>query len=251
MQPSRIKTVGVGLFRFAKAEFVALGAVLVATLGVMTFIEVADDMTEADGRAFDQMVLDAMRPHPDPADAWGPWWLEEAAADITSLGGLSVLGLFAVIAVGFLLIQRKRLSAALLAVGLVSGVALSEGLKGFFERERPPSAYQAVETINASFPSGHTLMATIFYLSIGALLARTFHLKRQKAYVLGVAILLAALVGLTRIYLAAHWASDVFAGWSLGAAWAMGLWLAAWAVGRFQDRRAQGLHDEPAPPPDS
>ena len=251
MQPSRIKTAGVGLFRFAKAEFVALGAVLVATLGVMTFIEVADDMTEADGRAFDQMVLDAMRPHPDPADAWGPWWLEEAAADITSLGGLSVLGLFAVIAVGFLLIQRKRLSAALLAVGLVSGVALSEGLKGFFERERPPSAYQAVETINASFPSGHTLMATIFYLSIGALLARTFQLKRQRAYVLGVAILLAALVGLTRIYLAAHWASDVFAGWSLGAAWAMGLWLVAWAVGRLQARRARGLHDEPAPPPDS
>ena len=105
MQPSRIKTVGVGLFRFAKAEFVALAAVLVATVGTMTFVEVADDMTEADGRAFDQMVLDAMRPHPDPADAWGPWWLEEAAADITSLGGLSVLGLFAVIAVGFLLIQ--------------------------------------------------------------------------------------------------------------------------------------------------
>lgn len=250
MTSDTLKALGGRLFRFAKAEFVALGAVLVVTLGTMTFIEVADDMTEADGQAFDQMVLEAMRPHADPSDAWGPWWLEEAAADITSLGGLSVLGLFALIAVGFLLIQRKHLSAALLATGLLSGVTLSEGLKSLYERARPPVEFQAVETINASFPSGHTLMATIFYLSIGAMLARTFQLRRQKAYVLGVAILLATLVGLSRIYLAAHWATDVFAGWSLGCAWAMTLWLVAWAVGRFQARHAGGLHDEPAPPPD-
>lgn len=231
---------------FARAELAALAALAVVALGLMAFVELADDMTEADGQAFDSAVLAAMRPYADdPGRAWGPWWLEEAAGDITSLGGISVLGLFAVIVVGFLLFQRKWLSSALLVGGLIGGVALSEGTKAIFERARPPEVYQAVETINASFPSGHALLSTVFYLSIGVMLTRAFPHRRFKAYVLGAAMLIALLVGATRIYLGAHWASDVLAGWSLGAAWAMLLWLVAWAVQRAQARRAGGLHDEP------
>src|SRR5690606_14190697 len=117
----------------------AVAAMLVVALGVLTFIEVADDMREADCQAFDQAVLEAVRPFADdPGRPWGPWWLHEAAADLTSLGGISVLTLFAIIAIGFLLIMKKRLSALMLVVGLAGGVALSEGLKALFERERPP-----------------------------------------------------------------------------------------------------------------
>ncbi|WP_421730550.1 phosphatase PAP2 family protein [Brevundimonas sp.] len=232
----------------ARTEIAALGALLVIAFGVMTFVEVADDMTEADGQAFDHSVLMAMRPYADdPGRPWGPWWLKEAADDITSLGGISVLGLFATIAVVFLVIQRKRLSALLLVAGLGVGVMLSEGLKSVFERERPPVAYQAVETINASFPSGHALLSAVFYLSLGVMLTRAFPQRRFKAFVLGVAILMTLLVGITRIYLAAHWASDVFAGWSVGAAWAMALWLISYAIDRHQRRHHAGLRDRPAP----
>jgi undecaprenyl-diphosphatase len=232
----------------ARAEFAALTALLVAAVGVMTFIEVADDMTEADGQALDHQVLALLRPYADdPGRPWGPWWLEEAAADITSLGGISVLGLFATIVVLFLLSQRKWLSSLLLTLGLVGGVLLSEGLKAVFERERPPAVAQAVETINASFPSGHALLATVFYLSIGVMLTRAFPRRRFKMFVLGVGIVLAILVGLTRIYLGAHWASDVFAGWAVGAAWAMALWLVAYAVARYQKARAAPLQDAPSP----
>jgi undecaprenyl-diphosphatase len=61
------------------------------------------------------------------------------ATDLTALGGLSVLTLFAVVAIAFLLIERKRLSALLLVLGLAGGVALSEGLKALFGRPRPPA----------------------------------------------------------------------------------------------------------------
>lgn len=234
--------------RLARAEFAALTALLVAAVGVMTFVEVADDMTEADGQALDHQILAMLRPYADdPGRPWGPWWLEEAAADITSLGGISVLGLFALIVVLFLLSQRKWLSSLLLTLGLVGGVLLSEGLKAVFERERPPAVAQAVETINASFPSGHALLATVFYLSIGVMLTRAFPRRRFKIFVLGVAIVLALLVGLTRVYLGAHWASDVFAGWAVGAAWAMALWLVAYAVERFQRMRQAPLQDAPSP----
>jgi len=233
-------------WRIARTEIVALSALFVVAMGIMTFVELADDMTEADGRAFDQAVLLALRPG-GSADGWGPPWLETAALDLTSLGGIAVLGLFAVIVVLFLVLQRKRLSALLLVFGLAGGVALSEGLKAVFGRDRPPAAYQAVETINASFPSGHALLSAVFYLSFGVMLTRAFPRRRFKAYVLGVALLLTLIVGLTRVYLAAHWASDVLAGWSVGAAWAMALWLVAYAVQRRQAVHAGGPHDETLP----
>lgn len=234
------------LWRIARTEIVALAALFIVAGGIMTFVELADDMTEADGRAFDQAVLLAMRPG-GSADGWGPPWLETAALDLTALGGIAVLGLFAVIVVLFLILQRKRLSALLLVLGLAGGVALSEGLKAMFERDRPPEMFRAVETINASFPSGHALLSAVFYLSIGVMLTRAFPRRRFKAYVLGVAVLLTLIVGLTRIYLAAHWATDVLAGWSVGAAWAMALWLVAYAVQRRQAVHMAGPHDETLP----
>ncbi|HEY0926768.1 MAG TPA: phosphatase PAP2 family protein [Brevundimonas sp.] len=228
--------------RVARTEIAAVTALLIIALGVMTFVEVADDVTETDGQRFDLEVLHWLQPQ--PGEPRGPWWLHEAMADLTSLGGISVLTLFAVIAFSFLLIQRKRLSAALLVVGLIGGVILSEGLKALFERERPPAAYQAVETINASFPSGHALLSTVFYLTLGVMLTRAFPKKRLKAFVLGSAILIAVLIGLTRVYLGAHWASDVIAGWCAGAAWAMALWLVAYAIERRQVVHHAPLQDE-------
>lgn len=236
--------------RVARSEIAALSALFVVALGVMTFVELADDMTEADGRAFDLAVLLAMRPN-GSTDGWGPSWLETAALDLTSLGGIAVLTLFAAIVILFLFLQRKRLSALLLLTGLGGGVMLSEGLKSVFGRDRPPQAFQAVETINASFPSGHALLSAVFYLSIGVMLTRAFPQRRFKAYVLGVAVVLTLIVGLTRIYLAAHWATDVLAGWSVGAAWAMTLWLVAYAVQRRQLVHHARLQDQPSPDTDA
>ena len=61
------------------------------------------------------------------------------------------------------------------------------------------------------------------------------------------AVLLTVIVGLTRVYLAAHWASDVLAGWSVGAAWAMILWLAAYVMQHRRAASAPGPHDLPLP----
>ena len=246
MLASQITPFARRVWRIARTEISALAALFVVAAGIAAFVELADDMTEADGWAFDRAVLMAMRPG-GSADGWGPPWLEAAALDLTSLGGIAVLGLFGLIVVLFLIMQRKRLSALLLVLGLGGGVLLSEGLKAVFERDRPPEAWRAVETINASFPSGHALLSAVFYLSIGVMLTRAFPRRQFKAYVLGVAVVLTVIVGLTRVYLAAHWASDVLAGWSVGAAWAMALWLVAYAVQRSQAVSDRGPHDEPLP----
>jgi Membrane-associated phospholipid phosphatase len=102
----------------------------------------------------------------------------------------------------------------------------------FFDRERPDAALRAVEVMNPSFPSGHAMLSAVVFLTIGVLSAHFARQKRVKLYVVSAAAVATLLVGLTRIYLGVHWPSDVLAGWSLGAAWALSCWLCATALER-------------------
>jgi undecaprenyl-diphosphatase len=231
--------------RFGRAELTALCALLVAAGGGLAFIEIADDAAEADGQRFDQSVLEWLRPSPDPRDALGPPWLERAMGELTALGGIAPLVLIASLAVIFLLMKGRRGSALLVALSLSGGVIISQVLKAFYDRDRPPDIFRGEEVINASFPSGHAMLSTITYLTLGALLAQAMDRRRLKVFIFTAAVLIAALVGISRVYLAVHWASDVLAGWSLGAAWAMTCWLAAWFI-----ERRRGLRSKPQAPKD-
>ena len=223
-------------WRFARAETAAAGALLLAALGLFAFLEVAEDIGEHE-TGLDWAILRALRAAGDPQDMVGPTWLHHAAIQLTGFGDTWILAGVVVIALGFLLIRRKAGQGLILLIAVIGGTLLSEGLKSFFGRDRPPEVWRLVETTNASFPSGHAMLSAVTYLTLGALLARTLPQRRLKAYVLGVAFTLAFMVGLTRIYLGAHWTTDVVAGWALGTAWAMACWLTAFAIERWRATR--------------
>ena len=84
MTSPRIRTFLHRMLRIARTEIAALTALFVVALGVMTFVEVADDMTEADGQAFDQAVLAWMQPV--AGQPRGPWWLKEARSEERRVG---------------------------------------------------------------------------------------------------------------------------------------------------------------------
>jgi undecaprenyl-diphosphatase len=89
------------------------------------------------------------------------------------------------------------------------------------------------------------MLSAVVYLTLGALLARFEPRRRIKAYLLGLALLLALLVGLSRVYLGVHYPSDVLAGWTAGLVWALG----CWGVARvLQLRGALAGPDGPEPP---
>jgi undecaprenyl-diphosphatase len=79
------------------------------------------------------------------------------------------------------------------------------------------------------------MLSAITYLTLGALLARSQQRKRLKAYFLLIAGLLTFMVGVSRVYLGVHWLTDVLAGWTAGASWAILCWLVA---RRLQNRRS-------------
>jgi undecaprenyl-diphosphatase len=83
------------------------------------------------------------------------------------------------------------------------------------------------------------------YLSIGALASRLVATRRQKMYLVGAAVTLSVLVGLSRVYLGVHYPTDVLAGWSVGLLWAILCWFAA----RYLQRR--GKMERPTGSPSS
>jgi undecaprenyl-diphosphatase len=131
-------------------------------------------------------------------------------------------------ALGFLLIVRKRAAALLVLASVGGGTALSFAMKAAFDRPRPDLVEHGVEVATASFPSAHAMLAAVTYLTLGALLARVQPKRSVKAYLLGVAVVLTLLIGLSRVYLGVHWPTDVLAGWCVGAAWATACWLVAY-----------------------
>lgn len=204
------------------------------TLLLLAFAEIADDVGEGDMRAFDESLLLALRTS-DPADPIGPAWFEQSVADITSLGGFAVLALVTLLVCGYLAVQRKWGGALMLLVATAGGTAISEGLKLGFNRPRPDLVAHVVETTSMSFPSGHAMLSAVTYLTLGALLARAQEKRRLRGYILGAAILVTLLIGVSRIYLGVHWPTDVLAGWCLGAAWAM----LCWSIATWLSRRTE------------
>lgn len=208
-----------------RLERATLVALLTLIGGLVAFALLADEVGEGGTRNFDEWVLLALRTPGDPSDPLGPRWLEEAVRDVTALGGTTVLALIVLIVSGYLVLTGKRHAAIATVISVVSGVLLSQAMKMAYARPRPGLVPHGVEVYSASFPSGHSMMAAIVYLTLAAMLVRTQADRRVKAYCLAVAVLLTLLVGMSRVYLGVHWPTDVLAGWALGAAWAMMCWL--------------------------
>jgi undecaprenyl-diphosphatase len=209
---------------------------------VWGLVELADEVREGEQIGVDRMLLLLFRNPLDPTDPIGPLWLEEAVRDVTALGGTTVLAIITLSAAGFLVLAGKRSAALFVLVAIGGAMALSSGMKAGFERPRPDLVPHGMAVYTASFPSGHATGAAASYLTLGALLARFQPRRRVKIYLLTLAVLLTVAIGLSRVYLGVHWPSDVLAGWTLGAGWA----LLCWLVVRALQRRGK-VESEPEP----
>ncbi len=192
----------------------------VLALSIWAFVAIASEMREGELVRFDRGVFLSLREAGNPDQLLGPAWLEEAAMEITALGGFPVIGLLTVLVTGGLLAARLSGTALFVVLSISGGSALSSLLKLLFGRPRPDLVPHLDVIHTASFPSGHATISTLTYLTLAALVARAVTRKRVRAYLIGCAVALALIIGVSRIYLGVHWPSDVLAGWALGAAWA-------------------------------
>jgi undecaprenyl-diphosphatase len=200
-----------------------VGIVVVAAL-VLGFVFLASEVSDGDTKAFDERVLQFFRDQAAPSRPVGPARLRDAMRDITALGSTSVLIIVVIGVVGFLVVTGLLHAAGMVLVSVALGVLLSNSLKAVFARPRPQFISPDLVVYTASFPSGHTTLSAVVYLTLGALLCRTQSSLIVKSYILCFAGFLTGIVGFSRVYLGVHWPTDVIAGWLVGGSWALLCW---------------------------
>jgi undecaprenyl-diphosphatase len=215
-----------GLTRLERRELTWLGVGLGACALLLLFLVLAGKVVEGDTLVFDTKILRALRRSDDPARPIGPAWIESALLDLTALGGSTVLGLVVAAVAGFLVVQRRYQTALTVAVTAISGELLNAAMKHAFNRPRPDVVPQLRRVFSTSFPSGHAMESAIVYLTLGAMLMRITERRATKLYCLAIAIILTALVGVSRVWLGVHYPTDVIGGWMIGFVWASICWLA-------------------------
>jgi undecaprenyl-diphosphatase len=185
----------------------------VCALLVVLFGSLADEVFEVHGEGtLDRRVTVAVRALQTPSR-------DALALAITQLGSVVFLMPATLAVAGTLAWKKHPVSALLFAGCVVGGWLLEVLLKISYHRARPDLWPALVSEKSPSFPSGHATMTTLFF---GACVALVYHLSgnrhlRAAATAAGAAVVLA--VGFTRIYLGAHWLTDVVAGYLVGLFW--------------------------------
>ena len=190
---------------------------LALTAALTTLAEdVYESVVDADGVA----LLD--QPALDQAVAWRSPGLDRAVTAYTDVGGPIGMPILTVVVVAVMVwAWRSWTPVVLLVLAAAGSLALTVAGKDLVGRARPPRMF-AVPPYESSpsFPSGHTLNATVIAAVVVYLLLRKVRRSWVRTTVVVAGVAFMATMGLSRVFLGHHWLSDVVMGWVLGLAWA-------------------------------
>jgi undecaprenyl-diphosphatase len=204
-------------FRLHKAGLALL--VLGWLIPWLIFVKLAENVWQNEGFVRDKAVLAWLQAHRHPS-------LDAVAVVLSRLGGTVAMWTFCLGLMGGLLLARRGWQAGLVGASMGGTWVLHLAVKAWLERSRPAEWAPLVEeppipAMVYSFPSGHAIASAALVTALIILLWPTRW--RWLAFALGA--LWAAAMGLARMYLGAHYASDVAAGWVGSIGWVIGVYL--------------------------
>jgi undecaprenyl-diphosphatase len=215
----------------ARKEFIFLLGLGMTSVCLWGFFELTEAVTEAEHHGLEERIMRSLRQTGDPSLLRGPAWLKEVARDITALGGAAAITFVTLLTACYFLLSRRLQAAGFVVVSVTGGYLLGMLLKHIYGRPRPAVVPYLVEAESSfSFPSGHSMSSAVAYITLGALLARGVTRWRDKFYLIGSALLLSGLIGVSRVLLGVHYPTDVLAGWVAGTAWALLCWMVAYRM---------------------
>lgn len=222
------------------------GLIMMLT-GLAVFTALAAQLGTPSVQRFDETVVRSLRNAEDLAQPIGPAWFKELARDFTALGGYGILSTITLLVTTFLHLERRPARAHFVVVAIVAGYSLSMTLKALIARPRPDIVPWLSHVHSSSFPSGHSMMSAVVYLSLGLMLSDLTSRRLVKTFVVVAPLTISALVGLSRVYMGVHYPTDVVAGWWLGISWSLACWLAIRRWRAFREvRKALSIENKNA-----
>ncbi|MGZ3787550.1 MAG: phosphatase PAP2 family protein [Bacteriovorax sp.] len=183
-------------------------------LGV--FVKITSELFEKSHlQVYDQAILLFIGEHVRRSS------LNGIAVDITALGSPALITIFSTMAIVALFVLKDRLGILFYLLSVIGGSLWGQLLKRFVSRSRPEIIGQLVEVSGRSYPSGHTLAATITYFSLAILFAHHFKSLALMKLSFIAAGILTLLTAFSRLYLGVHYPSDVISGILFGLSWVL------------------------------
>jgi len=194
----------------SRRTFARLAVLALVSAGMCAYL--ATRLAKTKSTAFDVRLLDFVVGHRTA-------WLTGTMQLVTWLGSRWILAPLVILVGGFFVLHRRdwrpgsRLGAA-----LVGGFGLHLLVRHFVERPRPPAHVWIDAYTGSSFPSLHATLTIAVYGMLSAILCFN-QSQRRRTFIWSLAALVTLIVGASRVYLGAHWPTDVFGGYALGTAW--------------------------------
>jgi membrane-associated phospholipid phosphatase len=182
---------------------IALDLLAVAVFAALTVTVSSNTSLAIDRRAF-ELANDVRAP-----------WLDHAARIVTTLGLIAVVGPVVLLGAALLFRAGRRIRAPWLVLGAALAWASVWIVKALVDRPRPPAPL--VRTSGQSYPSAHAANS-IGWLAIAIALTALIRSRPGRVAAVTCGAVIAIVVGLSRIYLRAHYASDVLGGEALALA---------------------------------
>ena len=182
------------------------GLFLLLFLGVVGALRAGEPLA-----SFDHRVVAFIQSDRDP-------WLNQLMGFFTDLCSWQIVVGGTAALVIYLAVVRRWLWMTTLLVSVIGDQIIVSTLKNLFGRARPDQTIALVPATGGSFPSGHTFAALAFYGLIAVWAVATTRSGWAKPLIVIVALAGIFTVGVSRVYLGAHWPSDVLGSFTLGAA---------------------------------
>jgi membrane-associated phospholipid phosphatase len=193
----------------------ALAGLVGALLLLLLFAKLSEEVFSNEITVFDNNLARWVHSFANPT-------LDAFFNALSALGGTVGITALTIIAFAFLMWRGHAHHAWQLALAVVGGLVINQALKMLFHRTRP-DLWPGAQFAGFSFPSGHATLSLCLFGMFAWLGWQFFRSRAVRTGWTLLMVLLILLVGLSRIYLGAHYPSDVLAGYLSGGLWLVGL----------------------------
>lgn len=197
-------------YKISRSSLVLALGFIITAICLVIFGAIAEDVLDNEILSFDTVVINWFHSFQN---------LDSIMFWITQSGSVESISVFSLLTIYYLQRYKKGLidiSFFILTVG--GGALLNYVLKLSFHRSRP-SINDFIDAVGFSFPSGHAMGSMIFYGAVSYFILRSQRNKRMKFIFTLLSIAFILMIGISRIYLNAHYPSDVIAGYLAGFSW--------------------------------